>query len=97
MGIVVIDDHVPADRVPDYGQRGARAAGLAATGPEDADPALAAMLLVWSSISMRIVLSSSSFSASRGETSRSFSAACCSASICFPNWAYLACLRRKTS
>src|SRR5579871_2983156 len=62
-------------------------------------PALAAMASVWavSSTSASTTLSSSSLSASSGATSRSFSAACCSISICLPSAAYLACFWRRTS
>src|SRR5208282_244467 len=51
-----------------------------------------------SSTSVRTALSSSSpVSASKGATSRNFSAACCSITICFLSCVYCACLRRKTS
>src|SRR5580700_4588627 len=64
---------------PDYGHRGAvgRVALEPAAPPPDA-PAFAAMLSEGepSSTSIKTVLSSSSFSANKGATSRSFSAAC---------------------
>ena len=75
-----------------------RTGGLAAAGCPCA-PAAAALDAggVTSSASARMAESSSSFSASKGATSRNFSATCCNISICLPSWAYLACLRRKTS
>src|SRR5579872_986942 len=84
-----------------YGQRGA-------AGRDDFDdellpepaPAFAAIASAWavtSSTSPSTTLSSSSLSASSGATSRSFSAACWSISICLPSWAYFACFCRRTS